>query len=130
MVIVDGNKIPWEKLPGRDLKWLVTKDNTPAKNLTSCLITISPGYTVQPAHSHPEGEEIVYIIDGIGKAYIDGVIHPIHGGCMVVFPEGQPHMLRNTGTEEMHAVCFFAPAAELADYKFFPDIDFDSGKEA
>jgi hypothetical protein len=33
-------------------------------------------------------------------------------------------MLRNTGTEEMKVVCFFAPATNLENYKFFDDVEF------
>jgi hypothetical protein len=33
-------------------------------------------------------------------------------------------MLRNSGTEEMKVVCFFAPATNLDNYKFFEDVEF------
>jgi mannose-6-phosphate isomerase-like protein (cupin superfamily) len=45
-------------------------------------------------------------------------------GSAVLFPQGKVHMLRNTGLEEMKVVCFFAPATNLENYKFFDDVQF------
>ncbi len=41
-----------------------------------------------------------------------------------VFPQGQVHMLHNTGSEEMKVICFYAPATNLDNNKFFEDVDF------
>ena len=54
-------------LPGRRLRWLITKDNVDAVHCSMCMIQIEPGQTVKPAHSHPNGEEVIYIISGSGK---------------------------------------------------------------
>ena len=45
-------------------------------------------------------------------------------GTSVLFPQGVPHILQNTGAEEMKVICFFAPPTTLDNYKFFDDIDF------
>lgn len=42
----------------------------------------------------------------------------------MLFPQGQVHMLQNTGREEMKVICFFAPATNLDNYKFFEEVDF------
>jgi mannose-6-phosphate isomerase-like protein (cupin superfamily) len=52
------------------------------------------------------------------------VVEPVKRGSAVLFPQGTVHMLRNTGTEEMKVVCFFAPATNLKDYKFFDSVEF------
>jgi quercetin dioxygenase-like cupin family protein len=89
-----------------------------------CMILVAPGQTVRPAHSHPNGEEIIYIVRGSGKVMIEGVVEPVKQGSAVLFPQGKVHMLRNTGPEEMKVVCFFAPATNLDNYKFFDDVQF------
>jgi mannose-6-phosphate isomerase-like protein (cupin superfamily) len=43
---------------------------------------------------------------------------------IVLFPQGQVHMLHNTGATEMKVVCFVAPATNLDNYKLFEDVDF------
>jgi quercetin dioxygenase-like cupin family protein len=88
------------------------------------MILVAPGETVRPAHSHPNGEEIIYIVRGSGKVMIEGVVEPVKQGSAVLFPQGKVHMLRNTGTEEMKVVCFFAPATSLDNYNFFDEVEF------
>lgn len=122
--IIDESSIEALDLPGRRLRWLVTQDTVNARHCSMCMIQIAPGETVRPAHSHPQGEEVIYIVRGCGKVMIEGVVEPVKAGCTVLFPQGKVHMLRNTGTEEMKVVCFFAPATGLENYKFFDDIEF------
>jgi quercetin dioxygenase-like cupin family protein len=111
-------------LPGRSLRWLVDKDHIPAQHCSVCLIRIQPGQRVKPAHSHPNGEEVVYILRGTGRALVDDDVTPIREGSLVLFPQGKYHMLHNTGAEEMKVICFFAPATSLENYKMHEDVDF------
>src|ERR1700679_3080909 len=122
--IVDEESIEALDLPGRHLRWLMTRDNVDARHCSMCMIVVPPGETANPPHSQPNGEEIIYIVHGSGKVMIEGVVEPVKQGSAVLFPQGKVHMLRNTGTEEMKVVCFFAPATNLKDYKFFDGIEF------
>jgi quercetin dioxygenase-like cupin family protein len=111
-------------IPGRRLKWLVADGRIEAEHCSTCVVRIAPGDRVRPAHSHPEGEEVIYILTGSGRVLIDGEVSPVRAGCTVLFPQGKPHMLHNTGTEEMKVVCFFAPPTSLANYRMHEEIDF------
>lgn len=111
-------------LPGRHLRWLVNSDLLGAKHLSMCVIRVEPGETVRPAHSHPNGEEVIYVVKGSGRVMIEGEVGPVQEGSAVLFPQGAVHMLQNTGSEEMKVACFFAPATNLDNYKFFEDVDF------
>lgn len=122
--IVDEDSVAALDLPGRRLRWLMTKDNVAASHCSMCVIQVAPGETVRPAHSHPNGEEIIYIVTGSGKVMIEGAVQPVKKGTAILFPQGKVHMLRNTGTEEMKVVCFFAPATDLDNYKLFEGIEF------
>jgi quercetin dioxygenase-like cupin family protein len=122
--IVDEDSIQALDLPGRQLRWLMTQETVDAQHCSMCVIVVAPGETVRPAHSHPNGEEIIYIVRGSGKVMIEGVVQPVKAGSAVLFPQGKIHMLRNTGTEEMKVACFFAPATNLENYKFFDDVEF------
>jgi quercetin dioxygenase-like cupin family protein len=111
-------------LPGRHLRWVVTKENTGALYCTMAVIRVAPRSRVRPAHSHPNGEEIIYILNGHGRVLIDGEVEPVKAGCAVLFPKGKIHMLENLSDQEMKVVCFFAPPGSLENYAFFEDVDF------
>jgi quercetin dioxygenase-like cupin family protein len=122
--IVDESSIEPIDLPGRQLRWIVTKQNTNAQHCTMCVIQVQPGQTVRPAHSHPNGEEVIYIVQGSGRVMIEGVVEPVHEGCAVLFPQGSIHMLQNSGDTVMKVACFFAPPSDLSTYRFFEDVSF------
>jgi mannose-6-phosphate isomerase-like protein (cupin superfamily) len=122
--LVHENDVPEIALPGRHLRWVVTAENMNAKCSSACVIRVPPGETVKPAHSHPNGEEVIYIIRGSGRVYVDGVIEAVREGTTVLFPQGAVHMLQNSGTEEMKVICFFAPPSDLTTYKLFENVKF------
>ncbi len=122
--IVDETSIEALDLPGRMLRWVVTAETTNAQHCSMCVIEVQPGQTVKPAHSHPNGEEVIYLLSGSGRVWIEGEISAVKQGYAILFPQGKIHMLQNTSDEVMKVACFFAPATNLANYKFFEDIEF------
>jgi quercetin dioxygenase-like cupin family protein len=122
--IVDETTVEEASLEGRRLRWVVTKENTGAQYCTLAVIRVAPHARALPAHSHPEGEEIIYILNGHGRVLIDGEIEPVKAGCAVLFPRGKVHILENLSDEEMKVACFFAPPAGFANYKMFENVDF------
>jgi quercetin dioxygenase-like cupin family protein len=111
-------------LPGRQLSWLVASGAIRADNCSACMIRVAPGDKVRPAHAHPLGEEVIYIIRGTGRVLVAGEVSPVRAGSTVLFPRGAVHMLHNTGSEEMKVVCFFAPATSLENYEMHEGVDF------
>ena len=116
-------------LPGRNLRWLVTAERLNSLHMSVCVIRVAPGETVRPAHSHPNGEETIYIIQGTGRVLVSGEVAAVREGSAVLFPQGAVHMLQNTGKEEMKVVCFFAPATSLENYKLYETVEFPVGAE-
>ena len=113
-----------QDLPGRSLRWLVNAGGIEAEHASMCVIRVPPGETVRPAHSHPDGEEIIYILSGTGRVMVAGEVETVSPGTAVVFPQGAVHMLQNNGDVVMKVACFFAPKADFSSYKFFDEIDF------
>jgi quercetin dioxygenase-like cupin family protein len=111
-------------LPGRHLRWVANKELIDANHCSSCVIRVEAGQTVKPAHSHPNGEELIYIITGSGRVWIEGEISDVRAGSLVLFPQGKVHQLQNNGAEEMKVVCFFSPATDLDNYKMYPELGF------
>lgn len=122
--IVNENEIEAKELPGRSLKWLFTPEMKQAVGLTFNVVNIKPGNTVKPAHSHKNHEELIYIVSGSGKVYIDGKVNNIEAGSAVLFSPGSIHMLRNSGDTDLKVACFFTPAATLSDYTFHEEVEF------
>jgi quercetin dioxygenase-like cupin family protein len=111
-------------LPGRQLRWMVAPGALEADHCSTCVIRIAPGDRVRPAHSHPNGEEVIYIISGSGRVLVDGEVTTIRPGSVVLFPRGKVHMVHNTSGEEMKVVCFFAPPTGLENYQMHEEVDF------
>lgn len=111
-------------LPGRRLRWLVSPHALQANHCSACVITVPPGDKVRPAHSHPNGEEVIYVMCGSGRVLVGTDVSAVCEGTAVLFPRGVVHMLHNTGSEEMKVVCFFAPPTGLDNDVMHDGVDF------
>ncbi|MDR2932661.1 MAG: cupin domain-containing protein [Oscillospiraceae bacterium] len=124
MPVIHEKDIEEKSLPGRAMRWLVTPEKDASKYTSMCVIRVPVGGTVRPAHAHPNGEEIIYIVSGHGRVVIDGKVDDVYEGTAVLFPQNSVHMTQNTGDTEMKVACFFAPPSDISTYKFFEDVDF------
>jgi mannose-6-phosphate isomerase-like protein (cupin superfamily) len=124
MTIIHENDVKEVSHPGRFMRWLANEDTLQAKNLSVCVIRVLPGETVRPAHSHPNSEELIYIINGEGKVMIENEVGDVRAGSAILFEQGKIHMLKNMGDTDMKVICFFAPATNIDNYKTFEDIPF------
>ena len=122
--VIHESEVPEVALPGRHLRWVANAETLDPQYLSSCVIRVAPGEKVKPPHSHPNGEELIYIVRGSGRVLVDGAVSPVREGTLVLFRQGSVHMLQNTGEEEMKVLCCFAPPADLSSYKFFEGVDF------
>jgi mannose-6-phosphate isomerase-like protein (cupin superfamily) len=126
--VLHENEVEELDLPGRRFRWLIADDRIRAQHCSSCVIRIPPGEKVRPAHSHPRGEEVIYIISGSGRVLVAGEVAEIRSGSAILFPQGAVHMVHNTGSEEMKVICFFAPPTSLENYVLHEGVDFpDAG---
>ncbi len=67
-----------------------------------------------PLHSHPH-EEVVYILAGTGRLWIEDVsAGQLRPGSVVFIPVGTRHTLENTGNEPMRLLGTFSPAGSPA----------------
>lgn len=124
MITIHEDDVEALGLPGRELRWVVAPGALKADHCSACVIRVAPGDKVRPAHSHPNGEEVIYIMTGSGRVLVSGEVRSVSAGTAVLFPQGAVHMLHNTGSEEMKVVCFFAPATGLDNYRLHEGVDF------
>ena len=129
MKVIHESQVPEKSVPGRFLRWIVEPEHGLASDdCACCIMRVEKGSTVQPAHSHPDCEELIYFIKGEGHVFVDGLITPVKEGSAVLFEKDSIHMVRNSGNEEMKVACFFSAATNLSKYQFYENVDFDGGK--
>jgi mannose-6-phosphate isomerase-like protein (cupin superfamily) len=113
-----------EQMKNRKLSWMFKAGSETSAYLSSCIVEIEAGIRVAPAHSHPNGEETVFILEGKGKALIGSQIEEIGPGSMLLFPQGVPHMLWNTGEGQLRGLCVYGPDLSATVYEYHEDVDF------
>lgn len=52
-------------------------------------------------HAHTDMTEVFYVISGSGQAVIDGAVHALLPGCVLVIEHDDTHVFRNTGAEAL-----------------------------
>ena len=124
-IVLHESDKPVITLDGRNVIWLMKPEETGGKYSSACIVEVLPGMRCKPAHGHPNGEETIYVVSGHGKALIGGESADIREGSIMLFPQGVPHMLYNTGMDILKGICFYAPAPEAVSYEYFEDVDFE-----
>lgn len=76
------------------------------------VVRIDPGGPRSP-HRHPRSTEVVYVVEGSGRAWQDGAVHRVMAGDVVLVPRGVPHATIPDSDSSLLLVCFF-PDPDLA----------------
>lgn len=74
-------------------------DRSEATAAEAFFVVLEPG-EAPPVHTHPDAEQVFYILEGEGELGIGEASaerHPLHVGDFVRTPPGVPHSVRNTG---------------------------------
>ena len=119
--VVSLESIPAQEMPGRTLQWLGTPQNMGTQHIGLCILQCPVGQAARPLHGHRDTEEVLFILQGQGEAYVDGEIAPFQAGDAVLFPANSKHMIRNTGAEVLRTVCVFSPPTSTASYLLFDE---------
>ena len=61
---------------------------------------IHPGGSIG-THRQESGDDMNYIISGIGRAFCDGAQEELRPGVMHICPKGSEHSIINTGEEDL-----------------------------
>lgn len=107
----------WVKM---DVKWLVSEDAS-GSELCVCGRTIfGPGGGAHELHTHPNAEEVLYILKGHGIAISGDEEFEIGPGDCVFVPKNQTHFFKNTDpNEDLDTIWFYGgqPSLAKAGYK-------------
>jgi mannose-6-phosphate isomerase-like protein (cupin superfamily) len=69
---------------------------------------VPPGCHVRE-HAHDRNEEIIYVLEGRGRAVIDGAEHPMVPGTTLFIGKNRRHMLVNEGEGDIRWIWLLVP---------------------
>ncbi|MFC7229705.1 cupin domain-containing protein [Salinirubellus salinus] len=90
------------------LKWMSTPSVTGGERFSAGVVKLEPGKGHE-RHTHPESDEILYVVRGEGEQEVADETHAIETGDMVFVPEGVEHGTVNTGWEPLVLLAVYAP---------------------
>jgi oxalate decarboxylase/phosphoglucose isomerase-like protein (cupin superfamily) len=90
------------------LKWMSTPDVTGGERFSAGVVKLEPGKGHE-RHTHPDSDEILYVIRGEGEQEVADETREIGTGDMVFVPEGVEHGTVNTGWEPLVLLAVYAP---------------------
>jgi mannose-6-phosphate isomerase-like protein (cupin superfamily) len=83
-------------------------------SLTYCVEIFDVGGKTPP-NRHQLAVEMFFILKGEGLASCDGKVVPIRSGDSILVPPNGIHVLENTGSERLYALCMMVPNEDFAE---------------
>ena len=81
------------------------------------LTKLPPGATNFPVHAHSAQWEVYLVLIGVGELRAGDTVTEVTAGDTFVCPPGEPHQLKNTGTEDLiYYVIADNPPADVTNY--------------
>lgn len=90
------------------IKWTVSPEVNDAERFSAGIVNLEPG-DGHDLHTHPDSEEILFVISGEGEQTVDGETREIGPGDTIYIPEGIEHGTINTGWETLKFLAIYAP---------------------
>ena len=107
--VTSAEKVDFES-PWTLEEWLCRDDVVANNELLLVRANMEPGRS-HPFHTHPNREELIYILSGRGEQWV-GRDHKILGpGEMAFIPKGEVHGLYNPFRERLVFLAILAPAS-------------------
>jgi quercetin dioxygenase-like cupin family protein len=72
-------------------------------------LTVPPGASVPPPHSHTHNEECVYVLEGVLRYSVDGVTRDLARGQWMHSPRGSIHQFSNPHSDTARALIVLTP---------------------
>jgi mannose-6-phosphate isomerase-like protein (cupin superfamily) len=83
-------------------------------SLTVCVEIFDVGGKTPP-NRHQLAVEMFFILKGEGKATCDGKTVKIQAGDSLLVPATSTHVIENTGTERLYALCIMVPNEDFVE---------------
>jgi quercetin dioxygenase-like cupin family protein len=89
------------------LQWVATEELTMTPGLTLGRVVLKPG-ACNPRHSHPNCDEVLYVLRGRLRHETNGEIAILEAGDTLAIPAGVPHQAVNIGTEAADTIVAYS----------------------
>lgn len=83
-------------------------------SLTLCVEIFDVGGKTPP-NRHNMAVEMFFILKGEGRATCDGKTVSIRAGDSILVPPTGTHLIENTGSERLYAICFMVPNEDFVE---------------
>ena len=114
----DGRNEPIKDLDGASRLILVDEETVGAEDITFGYSKFEPNTSIHKKHSHPEAEEIMYILSGRGITGIQNEEHELEAGDTLWVPRGETHWFYNPFDEPCEFLFIYTRnSLEAAKYK-------------
>ena len=90
------------------LKWMATPDVNDSERLSAGVVNLEPGKG-HDIHTHPDSDEILYVVSGEGEQTVADETKEVGPGEMIFIPAGVEHGTINTGWETLQLLAVYAP---------------------
>ncbi len=78
----------------------------------AAVMVLAPGEsTGGPDNRHPDSDQWLYVASGEGAVNIEGQVHIIRPGSLVLIERGESHEIQNEGDEPLETLNFYVPPA-------------------
>ncbi|MGH8946666.1 MAG: cupin domain-containing protein [Acidimicrobiia bacterium] len=104
MTVIGPDELRYRDFPGRTTGDPFQEAGKGASTVRQVTIDYVPS---RSPHLHPHSEEIVYVVSGRGRVWLDGVFHDVGPGSWYRIPAQTPHATMADRGERMSLVCFF-----------------------
>lgn len=118
---ISGKDIDPIHLEGRDLRWIITGETVGATQMSIAVMHCFPNAIVKPLHGHKDIEEVIYILEGQGEAWIDGDLVSFEKGDAVFFPANSKHQVRNTSDHTLVTASIFSQPTSPGQYVIYDE---------
>ena len=82
------------------------------KRSQAAVMVLEPGgSTGGPESRHRGSDQWLYVASGEGSATIDGQLHVLRPGTLLLIERGEAHEIRNNGDEPLQTLNFYVPPA-------------------
>jgi oxalate decarboxylase/phosphoglucose isomerase-like protein (cupin superfamily) len=123
MTSVDADMVATHSFDWGVIKWFVSPAQTPGAGITFGEVILLPGKG-HVRHNHPQSEEILYVLSGVGEQMVDDkppfVVRP---GDTIYIPIAIYHSTTNSGWEPLRLLALYNPGGaerallDLPDYR-------------
>jgi quercetin dioxygenase-like cupin family protein len=106
-ILTRADQLPAESFEWGSIKWLGNGRLLPGAAQTLGICYLLPGKG-NPAHYHPNCEELLYVLAGTGKHRLNDQWFDLAGGSTLRIPAGVHHQLVNDGQETLTCIIAFS----------------------